>query len=195
MPAELRTSASWWRLNATIPNAISLVRIALIIVFVVLLVRREDAWAIAALAVAGVSDFLDGYLARRLGQTSPLGRVLDPAADRLLTAAVVVGLAWRDIIPWWLVALLLARDVMVGIVLLRLSVKRLPTPVVTFLGKTATAVLYVFLPLAYLAYGRSDDLHAVALVGTAAGAVVYWGSAVQYLAQAYRIGSAHSQTP
>lgn len=195
MPADQRTSASWWRLNATIPNAISVVRIALIVVFVVLLVRHEDAWAIAALAVAGVSDFLDGYLARRLGQTSALGTVLDPAADRLLTLAVVIGLAWRDIIPGWLVAVLLARDVLVGGVLLWLTMKSLPTPIVTFLGKTATAVLYVFLPLAYLAFGRSDPIHTVALVGAAAGAVLYWGSGVQYLAQAKRIGSGHSRTP
>lgn len=195
MPAYQRTSTSWWRRNATVPNAITVVRIALIIVFVALLVRHEDGWAIAALAVAGVSDFLDGYLARRLGQTSALGRVLDPAADRLLTLAVIIGLAWRDIIPWWLVVVLVARDVVVGIVLLRLTTRKLPTPVVTFLGKTATAVLYVFLPLAYLTFDRSDPIHAVALVGATVGAVLYWGSGVQYLAQARRIGSGHSRTP
>jgi cardiolipin synthase len=189
------SSASWWRLNATLPNAITLVRIALIVVFVVLLARREDAWAIAALAIAGASDFLDGYLARRLGQTSPLGRVLDPAADRLLTVAVVVGLAWRDIVPWWLVVVLLARDLVMGVALMSLVGRGLPTPIVTFLGKSATAALYVFLPLLYLAYDRWDTVHTVALWGAFAAALAYWGSAVQYLAQARRSGFESASAP
>ncbi|HZJ40462.1 MAG TPA: CDP-alcohol phosphatidyltransferase family protein, partial [Demequina sp.] len=193
-PAPLRSS-SWWRVNATLPNAITTARIALIVVFVVLLGRHEDAWAITALAVAGVSDFLDGYLARRLGQTTALGRVLDPAADRLLTVAVVVGLAWRDIVPWWLVAILLARDAVMAVALVRLARRRLATPIVTFLGKSATAALYVFLPLSYLAYERWDAVHTVALWGSVAAAVAYWGSAVQYLAQARQTGLHGVSTP
>lgn len=193
-PVPLRSS-SWWSLNATLPNAITAARIALIIVFVVLLGRHEDAWAIAALGVAGVSDFLDGYLARRLGQTTALGRVLDPAADRLLTVAVVVGLAWRDIVPWWLVAILLARDAAVAVALVWLARRRLATPIVTFLGKSATAALYVFLPLSYLAYERWDTVHTVALWGAVAAAFAYWGSAVQYLAQARQAGSHGVSTP
>ncbi|WP_291377856.1 CDP-alcohol phosphatidyltransferase family protein [Demequina sp.] len=188
-------SESWWRLNATLPNAITVVRIVLIGVFVVLLVRHQDAWAITALAVAGLSDFVDGYLARRLGQVSDLGRMLDPAADRLLTVAVVVGLAWREIIPWWLVVALLARDAVMVVALLWLARRRLQTPTVTFLGKSATAALYVFLPLSYLAFGRWDTVHTVALVGATVAAVVYWGSAVQYLSQARRAGSVTASTP
>ena len=106
------------REQLTVPNGITLARIALIVVFGVLLVARHDGWAITALAIAGVSDFLDGYLARKLNQTSELGRILDPAADRLLTIVVVIGLAWRDIIPWWLLVALLARDVVKGIAML-----------------------------------------------------------------------------
>ncbi|NTV40193.1 MAG: CDP-alcohol phosphatidyltransferase family protein, partial [Demequinaceae bacterium] len=98
----------------TVPNVITLARIGLIAAFGVLLVRSEDGWAITVLAIAGASDFLDGFVARRFNQTSDLGRFLDPAADRLLTVVVVLGLAWRTIIPWWLVALLLARDVVMG---------------------------------------------------------------------------------
>ncbi|MCB2413806.1 CDP-alcohol phosphatidyltransferase family protein [Demequina sp. TTPB684] len=187
--------ASWWRLNATVPNAITVLRIVLIGVFVVLLVRHQDGWAITALAVAGVSDFVDGYLARRWGQTSELGRILDPAADRLLTVAVVLGLAWRDIIPWWLVAVLLARDAVMAIALLWLARLHRPTPVVTFLGKSATAALYVFLPLSYLAFDRWDGVHALAVWGAAGAAVAYWGSAVQYLAQVRRTGSIPATTP
>lgn len=192
-PAPL--TESWWRLNATLPNLITVTRMALMVVFVVLLARHDDAWALTALAVAGATDFLDGYLARRLGQTSELGRMLDPAADRLLTIAVVVGLAWRDIVPWWLVAVLLVRDLVLAVALLRLARRKLPTPVVTFLGKSATAALYVFLPLSYLAFDRWDAVHSVALWGAAAAAVAYWGSAVQYLAQAGRAGSDGPLTP
>lgn len=175
--------------NLTLPNAITMVRLALIVAFGVLLVQGHDAWAITALAVAGASDFLDGYLARRLGQTSALGRFLDPAADRLLTVVVVLGLAWRDIIPWWLVGALLARDLVMGLALLWLRGRRGAAPAVTFLGKSATAALYVFLPLSYLAYGRWDAVHTVAIVGAAVAAAAYWGSAVQYLAEIRRAGT------
>jgi cardiolipin synthase len=175
--------SSSWRDQLTVPNGITIGRIALIVAFGVLLVRSADGWAIAVLALAGVSDFLDGFLARRWGQTTELGRVLDPAADRLLTVVVVLGLAWRDIIPWWLVALLLARDVVMGVALLWWRRRGAATPQVTMLGKSATFALYVFLPLAYLAFDRWDGVHAFAVWAAAASAIAYWGSAVQYLAQ------------
>ena len=171
------------REQVTLPNVITAARIVLIVVFGVLLVSSVDGWAIAVLAIAGASDFLDGYLARRLGQTSALGRVLDPAADRLLTVVVVLGLAWRTIIPWWLVAILLARDIVMGAALLWWRRRGTPTPQVTLLGKSATFALYVFLPLAYLAFGRWDWIHTFAIVAAAVSSIAYWGSAVQYLAQ------------
>jgi len=182
------------RAQLTVPNAITMARIGLIVVFGVLLVARNDGWAITALAVAGVSDFFDGYLARKLNQTSALGRVLDPAADRLLTVVVVVGLAWREIIPWWLLAVLLARDLVMGIALLWLRRRTTETPTVTFLGKSATFTLYVFLPLSYLAYERWDAVHAVAIWGAAASAIAYWGSAVQYLSQVRQAGARSATT-
>ncbi|NTV39403.1 MAG: CDP-alcohol phosphatidyltransferase family protein, partial [Demequinaceae bacterium] len=111
------------------------------------------------------------------------GRFLDPAADRLLTVVVVLGLAWRTIIPWWLVALLLARDVVMGVALLWWRRRGASNPQVTFLGKTATAALYVFLPLSYLAYERWDGVHAFAILAAAMSSIAYWGSAVQYVAQ------------
>src|SRR5664279_1014439 len=95
-----------------------MLRIVLIVAFAVLLARHVDGWAITALVAAGVSDFFDGFLARRWNQVTTLGRVLDPTADRLLTLAVVIGLGLRSVVPWWLVAVLLARDVVVAIALL-----------------------------------------------------------------------------
>lgn len=170
----------------TLPNAISMARIALIVVFAVLLVRRVDGWAITALAVAGVSDFLDGFLARRWNQVTRLGRVLDPAADRLLTVAVVLGLGLRSIIPWWLVAILFARDIAVGIALLVGRRAGVESPQVTFAGKSATFGLYVFLPLSYLAYGHSDVWHAIGIGGAVVSTAVYWWSGIGYVADVAR---------
>ena len=168
----------------TVPNAISALRIVLIVVFAVLLVAHQDAWAIATLAVAGVSDFLDGYLARRWNQVTKLGRILDPTADRMLTIAVVLGLGIRGIIPWWLVSVLLARDVVVGIALLYGRSRGAESPQVTLVGKWATGLLYFFLPLAYLADVAFDDwpwLHTVAIAGATFCAVLYWAAGIGYI--------------
>lgn len=168
----------------TIPNIISMVRIALIVVFTVLLINENDGWAIAALAAAGISDFLDGYLARRWNQVTTLGRVLDPTADRMLTIAVVLGLGVRGIVPWWLVGVLFARDIVVGIALLFARARGVDSPQVTMTGKWATALLYFFLPLAYLAFVFLPDqewLHTVAIIGAVAAAVVYWLAGLGYV--------------
>lgn len=169
---------------ATIPNAISALRIVLIVVFAVLLAVGNDAWAITALAVAGFSDFFDGYLARRWNQVTKLGRILDPAADRMLTVAVVLGLALRGIIPWWLLAVLFARDIVVGIALLYARKHQVDAPQVTRIGKWATALLYFFLPLAYLAvvaFESATWLHTIAIVGACLAAVVYWIAGLGYV--------------
>ncbi len=166
----------------TIPNVISLVRIALIVVFIALIVGRHDAWAITALITAGVSDFLDGYLARRWNQVSRLGRILDPAADRLLTFAVVVGLAARGVIPWWLTGVLLLRDALVGLALLIARSRGVESSQVTFVGKAATFGLYAFLPWMYIAFLAGWEVAGtVFFVGTLAASVLYWVSGVGYL--------------
>lgn len=173
----------------TVPNLITVARMALIVVFGFLLVAEHDVWAIAVLAVAGFSDFLDGYLARRWNQQTELGRILDPAADRILTVVVVLGLALREIIPWWLVVVLLMRDVMVGIALLVGRRRGGSTPSVTFLGKLATALLYVFLPLAYLAVVAFPSwtwLHVIAIAGATCAAALYWWSGIGYARESVR---------
>lgn len=181
----------------TVPNMITAGRIALIIVFGVLFFAELDAWAITVLAVAGVSDWLDGFLARRWNQRTELGRILDPAADRILTVVVVLGLALRDFIPWWLVAVLLLRDVVVGIALLIGRSRKHDAPQVTFVGKSATAALYVFLPLSYLAvvaFSGAAWLHTVAIAGAAAAAVLYWISGITYVKAALS-GSQSGSSP
>lgn len=178
-PSPAPSGAVW-----TVPNVISAIRIVLILVFAGLLAAGLDGWAIAALAAAGVSDFLDGFLARRWGQVTRLGRLLDPAADRLLTLAMVLGLAAREIIPWWLVALLLARDAMVAGALWVAHRHHVESSQVSFLGKCATAGLYIFLPGAYLAtvaFPEIPVLHTISILGALAAAVLYWISGVGYV--------------
>src|SRR5690606_6280207 len=96
----------------TIPNILSFVRLLSVAVFGWLIVAGLDVWAVALLVVFGATDWLDGYLARRLNQRTALGARLDPVADRLYILMAIVALFLRGIIPWWLVAVLVARDVM-----------------------------------------------------------------------------------
>ena len=87
----------------TVPNAISVARLAGVPVFLWLVLGpHADGWAVALLIVAGLSDWLDGVIARAWNQQSRLGQVLDPTADRLYIAATLIALAIRGIIPWWL---------------------------------------------------------------------------------------------
>lgn len=105
----------------TVPNAISFVRLLLVPVFAVLIATGQDGWAVLVLGVSGASDWLDGVLARRLGQVTRLGQLLDPAADRLFIAVTLVGLVWRGVVPLWLLVVILAREVVLGVMLIVLG--------------------------------------------------------------------------
>lgn len=96
-----------------LPNALSLLRILLAPAVGFFLFRDQPGAALPLLAAAALSDALDGWLARRLDAATPLGASLDPVADKLLAAAVFVGLAGSGRLPWWLVALVLGRDVLI----------------------------------------------------------------------------------
>ena len=106
--AGVRRTAQVW----TLPNVISMVRLLGVPLFLWLAssARRPTCWALVVLMLSGFTDWLDGYLARRLDQTSKLGEILDPVADRLYILAVVIGLLYRDIIPWWVAIILPLRD-------------------------------------------------------------------------------------
>src|SRR2546423_15220633 len=115
--AEIRTDGSTDRL-LTIPNLLSVIRLAGAPLFVWLLLGpKADGWALVVLVASGVTDWLDGKLARWLNQTSRFGALLDPAADRLYTLATVVAFVIRGIVPWWVAAILVARDILVAICL------------------------------------------------------------------------------
>jgi cardiolipin synthase len=170
----------------TVPNALSLTRLLLVPVFAYLIVTREDGWALVVLAASGVTDFLDGHLARRWHQESRLGALLDPAADRLYILSTLLGLAYRGLIPWWLVAVVVARDVvLLGVlpVLARHGYGPLP---VHFLGKAATFNLLYAFPLILLGEGSGVAAEVALPLGWAFawwGAALYWWAGLLYLRQ------------
>lgn len=180
-PRSVRSTEVW-----TIPNMLSMLRIGLIVVFGVAFAAEQDALALIALVLAGISDFLDGFLARRWNQVTELGRLLDPAADRLLTFVVVITFLLRGILPWPLFVAILVRDLVVAVALLIGRRRGNEPPQVTFVGKAATAALYVFLPLAYVGFQWNEPLWIAAIVGLCGATIAYWWSAVGYVRVATR---------
>lgn len=138
----------------TVPNLLSFARLLGVPLFLWLVVVAErDALAFALVVVSGLTDWLDGYLARALDQRSRLGALLDPIADRLYILAVVLGLAWRDFIPWWVAALLPLRDLLLWGLVPLLRTRGYTSLPVHFLGKAATFNLLYAFPLLLLGGG------------------------------------------
>jgi cardiolipin synthase len=116
---------------------------------------HADGWAIAVLAVGGATDYFDGKLARAWGQTSRFGEIADPTIDRLYILAVLIALFVRDAIPLWLIALLLGRDLILGLLSIWLAATKRPLIEVTYLGKAATFNLLYAFPFLLLALSAS----------------------------------------
>ena len=174
----------------TVPNLLSFLRLALVPVFLTLLVTGEDAWALLVLAVASLTDFLDGAIARAFNQITRLGQLLDPAADRLYIFAALIGLAWRDLVPWWIVAVIVGRDVFLlglGVVLANHGFGPLP---VHQLGKVATFCLFYALPMIMLGQAFPELSWWSQPVGWAFGlwgAYLYWWAGVIYAIETVRV--------
>ena len=138
--------------NFNIPNALSILRLFGVPVFVYFaLISRQDALAIIVLMFAGATDYLDGKLARRWNQTSTLGAVLDPAADRVYITATLIILFIRHAISPWVLVVLLTRDLILFILTLILKARGHKHLEVTYLGKAATFNLLYAFPLLLLA--------------------------------------------
>lgn len=136
----------------TVPNALSLLRLLGVPLFLWLVLGpHADGWAVLLLIVSGATDWLDGYLARRTGQITRLGQLLDPIADRLYIAATLLGLWLRGIVPGWLVLVLLGRDLVLAVYLAFLKRRGVTGLPVHFLGKAATFNLLIAFPLLLLA--------------------------------------------
>ncbi|MEI2713223.1 MAG: CDP-alcohol phosphatidyltransferase family protein [Nocardioides sp.] len=177
-----RTSRVW-----TIPNVISMTRLLGVPLFLWLVLGPEaDGWALVVLMVSGVTDWLDGYLARRLNQWSTLGQILDPVADRLYILAVVVGLALRDIIPWWVAVILPLRDLLLWVLVPFLRTRGYSALPVHFLGKAATFNLLYAFPLLLLGDGTGAMATLANVFGWAFalwGIGLYWWAGILYAYQ------------
>jgi cardiolipin synthase len=173
----------------TIPNGLSVLRLLGVPVFLWLVLGPHlDAWAVVLLVASAATDWLDGKIARAFNQQSKLGEALDPAADRLYIAATLVALAIRNIIPWWLVALLAVRELIVagalGLLKRRLGFGTLQ---VSFVGKTATLCLLYAFPLLLLGTYAGNLGEVTRIIGWAFaiwGTALYWSAAALYLVQA-----------
>ena len=175
----------------TWPNVLSAVRLAGVPIFLWLVLGPRtpaaDGTAVGILAAAGITDWLDGKLARMLNQTSRLGQMLDPAADRLYIAATVVALAVRAIIPWWLLGALVGRELCVALSLLVLRRRTAYDALqVSFVGKAATLCLMYAFPLLFLGAHGGNATEAIRVLGWAFaiwGTALYWWAALLYLSQ------------
>jgi cardiolipin synthase len=186
-PTQLNVANSNW----TIPNALSGLRLLGVPVFFWLIVGPEnDGLALAILIVSSFTDWLDGYLARRLNQFSRLGELLDPLADRLYVVAALAALYIRDLLPIWVVVLLILRDVLMSGLLLylkRLGITGIP---VHFVGKAATMNLLYALPLILLGTfsGLVGQLaHIFGWAFLIWGITMYWYAGLLYYRQVFEM--------
>jgi cardiolipin synthase len=170
----------------TLPNALSVLRLLGVPLFLWLVLTERDGLAVAVLMVSGFTDWLDGKIARRWNQMSRVGALLDPAADRLYILATLIGLTVRDVVPLWLTVALVGRDVFLATtlpVLRRHGYGPLP---VHFLGKAATFNLLAGFPLLLLGEGDSlvsEVAHAFGWAFAIWGTALYWWAGVLYVVQ------------
>ena len=157
----------------TVPNLLSAIRLALIPVFIYLLMfAHANAWAVVILMSSGASDWADGKIARSLNQSSRLGVLLDPAADRLYMVTVPVVMALSGMMPWWFVVTLLLRDVLLTATLPLLRSRGLSALPVIYIGKAATFALMSGFPLVLL--GTGDALWS-RVIGAFGWGFLFWG--------------------
>jgi cardiolipin synthase len=177
----------------TIPNILSFARLLGVPVFLWLLLGpHADGWALAILMVSGFTDWADGVLARKLNQTSKLGALLDPVADRLYILATLVGLVLRHVIPWWLAVLIIGRDVVLFATLPVLRRRGLTALPVHYLGKAATFNLLYAFPLLLIGThdGTLGDIaKPIAWAFTIWGTALYLWAGGLYLLQVKRIAA------
>lgn len=170
----------------TVPNVLSFARLLAVGVFGWLILASHDVAAVVLLAVSGATDWLDGFLARKLNQRTELGAKLDPVVDRLYILVAIIALTARGIVPWWLLVILLARDVMLVLLVPSLRRSGVVALDVNRVGKAATLSLLLALPLILMAYSPALGIDFAGWIGwplAALGAVLYWWAGIIYLQQ------------
>ena len=184
----------------TIPNILSLARLVGVPLFVWLVLQPPaslpgaDLVAVIVLAIAGATDWLDGFLARRWKQTSRVGQMLDPIADRLYILAIVIALAIRDLVPWWLLVVLALREIALVAMVPALKTRGFTSLPVHFIGKAATFCLLYAFPLVLLGDGDSGWHTAARVSGWAFalwGAGLYWWAGILYVRQTAALMRSH----
>lgn len=176
----------------TVPNMISGVRIALIPIFAWLFsTGSHDRLAFVLAVVIGSSDWVDGFVARRTGQVSRLGKLLDPVADRLAIVVLLLALVFRGTVPLVLAAVILLRDLLVSVAFPILEARGYPRLPVNRVGKLATALLFTGMGFAVASLAVSTNLQAFSLqtsrILLAAGAVLYWVALAMYTVAIRRV--------
>lgn len=188
-PTEPRTAgADQLDRVVTLPNAVTGVRLLCVPLFVWLLfgAGRQTAAAIL-LAVLGATDWVDGFLARRLGQVSTLGKILDPLADRILVGTAVIAVAVQGAVPVWFAAATLSREVLVSGAVLWLAARGAARIDVLWVGKAGTFGLMFAYPAFLLANGSAAwqvPIRDIAWVTGGIGLVLAWVAALSYVGPA-----------
>src|SRR5690349_9836925 len=174
----------------TIPNVISFVRLLGVPLFLYLLLGpRHDVAAVIVLTLGGTTDWVDGYVARRMNSVSRLGELLDPFADRLYILATLIGCTVRGVVPYWLTGALLLRELVLAVALLVLRRHGYGPPPVHYLGKTGTFVLLAAFPVILLARAAPAVDPWLGPIGWGLAwwaLALYWAAGVLYLAQTAR---------
>jgi cardiolipin synthase len=154
--------------NINVPNTLSILRLLGVPVFIYFaLITKQDGLAILVLAIAGITDYLDGKLARAWNQTSSFGALLDPAADRIYILATLIIL--------WVLVILISRDAILALLTLLMKIRGLKLFEVTFLGKAATFNLLYAFPLLFLA---TQDSLAGGIAFSIGWSFALWGIAL-----------------
>jgi len=186
-PMQLTSANSNW----TIPNALSALRLVGVPFFFWLIVGPEnDAVALLILILSAFTDWLDGYLARKLNQFSRLGELLDPLADRLYVIAALAALYIRDLLPLWVVVALILRDVAMSALLIFLKRFGITGVPVHFVGKAATLNLLYALPLILLGTFPGNVGQTAHIFGWAFllwGITMYWYAGLLYFRQVFEL--------
>jgi cardiolipin synthase len=165
-----------------VPNIISLIRLGLIPVFIWLVVDQQYGWAGILLAIIGATDWLDGYLARRLNQVTEIGKFLDPLADRIAVAVAVIAGLISGVLPIWFAVALIIRELVIGIGALYGWTQGVTRLEVRWLGKAATFALYVSVAFFYGGVGFDWTwMVALAYLMGVPGLLMYYWVAFEYL--------------
>jgi cardiolipin synthase len=169
----------------TAPNVVTMVRLLCLPIYLYILFGLHSIeWAAVVLGLLGITDFVDGQLARRLGQVSSLGKVLDPVVDRLLMLTAVITVPWVGAAPWWFAGLTLARELAISLatlLLASLGAKRID---VLFIGKAGAFGLMVAYPALLLGHGSApwqEWFRVLGWVSGVVGLVLAWAALFSYV--------------